>query len=157
MKKPKSYIGNIIPSEDTIFVFGSNPQGIHGAGSARVAMIYFGAKRGQGEGLQGQSYGLPTTNLNFNDNRLPPIKRGMPKEEIISHIKKLYKCALENTDKNFKVAYRNHFNEETICGYNGGEMIEMFKAAAVDFNGIPENIWFSQEWVDSGLFDEDNG
>ena len=35
----KYYTGNIYPSEDTIFVFGSNPEGIHGAGSAKVALL----------------------------------------------------------------------------------------------------------------------
>lgn len=33
----KFYEGNITPSDDTIFVFGSNPEGRHGAGSAYVA------------------------------------------------------------------------------------------------------------------------
>lgn len=47
--------------EGEIFVFGSNPQGLHSGGAARVAMERFGAVWGQGEGLQGQSYALPTT------------------------------------------------------------------------------------------------
>ena len=48
----KVYDGNIEPDDNTIFVFGSNPEGRHGAGSALVAVKYFGAKYGQGEGLQ---------------------------------------------------------------------------------------------------------
>jgi hypothetical protein len=43
-----------------IFVFGSNLQGSHGGGSARTAYKYFGAVMGQGVGLQGQSYAIPT-------------------------------------------------------------------------------------------------
>ena len=43
-----------------IFVFGSNLGGIHGRGAARVAHRLFGAVWGQGVGLQGQSYAIPT-------------------------------------------------------------------------------------------------
>ena len=43
-----------------IFVFGSNLQGMHGGGAAWVAYKKFGAIMGQGVGLQGQSYGIPT-------------------------------------------------------------------------------------------------
>lgn len=43
-----------------IFVFGSNAGGYHGGGAAAFAMRSFGAVWGQGEGLQGQSYAIPT-------------------------------------------------------------------------------------------------
>ena len=43
-----------------IFVFGSNLQGAHGGGAARAAYHHFGAIWGQGVGLQGQSYAIPT-------------------------------------------------------------------------------------------------
>ena len=43
-----------------IFVFGSNEQGMHCGGAARTAVEKFGAIMGQGEGLQGQSYAIPT-------------------------------------------------------------------------------------------------
>ena len=46
--------------ENEIFVFGSNLQGMHGGGAARIAFEEFGAIWGQGVGLQGQSYGIPT-------------------------------------------------------------------------------------------------
>lgn len=45
---------------DEIFVFGSNLAGLHGGGAARFAMQRFGAVWGQGVGLQGQSYAIPT-------------------------------------------------------------------------------------------------
>ena len=47
-------------SEGEIFVFGSNLGGRHGGGAARAAMEKFGAIWGQGVGLQGQSYAIPT-------------------------------------------------------------------------------------------------
>ena len=46
--------------QDEVFVFGSNLQGIHAGGAARTAMRLFGAKKGQGVGMQGQSYAIPT-------------------------------------------------------------------------------------------------
>ena len=52
------FITELKPNE--VFVFGSNLAGMHGGGAARVAMDRFGAKWGQGVGLQGQSYAIPT-------------------------------------------------------------------------------------------------
>lgn len=46
--------------EHEIFVFGSNLQGYHGGGAALIAMNSFGALWGQGVGLQGQCYAIPT-------------------------------------------------------------------------------------------------
>lgn len=46
--------------QDEVFVFGSNLQGIHAGGAARTAVRLFGAKMGQGVGMQGQSYAIPT-------------------------------------------------------------------------------------------------
>ncbi len=46
--------------ENEIFVFGSNLAGMHGGGAARLAYERFGAVWGQGVGLQGRSYAIPT-------------------------------------------------------------------------------------------------
>lgn len=43
-----------------VFVFGSNLKGFHGGGAAYTAYKKFGAVWGQGVGLQGQSYAIPT-------------------------------------------------------------------------------------------------
>ena len=45
---------------DEVFVFGSNLAGSHGGGAAYVAWRKFGAVMGQGVGLQGHSYAIPT-------------------------------------------------------------------------------------------------
>ncbi|MDE5633393.1 MAG: transcriptional regulator, partial [Muribaculaceae bacterium] len=45
---------------DEVFVFGSNLQGMHCGGAARTAVLRFGAIMGQGVGIQGQSYAIPT-------------------------------------------------------------------------------------------------
>ena len=56
------YTPNRISSlkNDEVFVFGSNLQGHHGGGAARQALMQFGAVWGQGVGMQGQSYAIPT-------------------------------------------------------------------------------------------------
>ena len=51
-------ITRLAPNE--IFVFGSNIQGMHGGGAARMAYEHFGAVWGKGVGLYGQSYAIPT-------------------------------------------------------------------------------------------------
>ncbi|MBO1769612.1 hypothetical protein [Agrococcus sp. TF02-05] len=43
-----------------VFVFGSNAEGMHGAGAARTAMERFGAVWGEGHGLHGQSFAIDT-------------------------------------------------------------------------------------------------
>jgi O-acetyl-ADP-ribose deacetylase (regulator of RNase III) len=58
MNTPEN-ITHLKPGE--VFVFGSNAEGLHGGGAARVAHERFGAIWGVGEGHTGQSYALPTT------------------------------------------------------------------------------------------------
>lgn len=43
-----------------IYVFGSNLQGVHGAGAALVARRYYKAKLGVGSGMTGRAYAIPT-------------------------------------------------------------------------------------------------
>ena len=139
-----SYTGNITPDANTIFVFGSNPEGRHGAGAAKIAREQFGAIYGQGEGLQGNAYALPTKDLRVKKNN---SLRSIPPEQIIESIKKLYETARQNPNKQFKIAYRNT-DKASLNGYTGLEMIDMFLKAG----SIPSNIVFSKEWVDTGKF-----
>ncbi|AHC93965.1 hypothetical protein CH29_gp12 [Achromobacter phage JWAlpha] len=46
--------------KDSIFVFGSNTAGIHGAGAALTAYQKHSARHGIGYGLCGQSFAIPT-------------------------------------------------------------------------------------------------
>ena len=59
--RPK-YVEGILDKlkKDEIFVFGSNLDGYHGGGAAYLAFKKFGAIWGQGVGLQGHSYAIPT-------------------------------------------------------------------------------------------------
>lgn len=136
------YEGNIQPEENTIFVFGSNPEGRHGKGAAKIAVDQFGAKYGQGEGLQGNAYALPTKDLRVKENN---ALKSISPEQITESIKKLYQVAEENSTKNFKIGYRNT-NDVSLNGYTGLEMIDMFNKAGK----ISSNIIFSKEWVDTG-------
>lgn len=146
----KVYQGNITPERGTVFVFGSNPEGRHGAGSAAVAVRQFGAKYGVGEGLQGNAYALPTTELR-REKWVDGYNQSIPEKEIVRNILRLYATADQYPDRNFKVAYRSRPDEVTLCGYSGKELMAMFKEAAASYGGYPDNIWFSQEWADTGL------
>lgn len=62
----ENYTGCVTPSwiddlqENEVFVFGSNLAGMHGGGAARMARLRFGAVMGNGVGMQGRSYAIPT-------------------------------------------------------------------------------------------------
>lgn len=61
--------------EGFIFVFGSNLSGFHGAGAAKAALDYYGAKIGPAgaEGLYGQSYAIPTKDQYLQTRSFPDI------------------------------------------------------------------------------------
>lgn len=58
-----------------IFVFGSNKAGRHGRGAALYARKHHGAIYGQGIGLQGSSYAIPTKDENIMTLPLSAIKK----------------------------------------------------------------------------------
>lgn len=57
-----------------IFVFGSNLAGRHGAGAAKFALDNHGAIYGQGIGMQGNSYGIPTKDHDIKTLPLDKIR-----------------------------------------------------------------------------------
>ena len=58
----------------TVFVFGSNLAGIHGAGAALVAFRTYGARWHVGVGRQGNSYAIPTKDERIRSLLLTQIK-----------------------------------------------------------------------------------
>lgn len=80
--------------KDGVFVFGSNQAGVHGRGAARKALESFGAVFGQGEGLQGRSYAIPTRNFKLETLSL---------EEIEKHVKAFIEFAKNHLEKKFHV------------------------------------------------------
>ena len=110
-----------------IFVFGSNLAGRHGKGAALHARKHHGAIYGQGEGLQGQSYGIPT-----KGHRLEILSLG----------------AINIGAKRFKEFAESHpdltFNVTPVgCGLAGyrQEQIKPF------FEPLPDNCRYSKEWT----------
>jgi len=77
-----------------IFVFGSNLAGRHGKGAAFYAVRNHGAKYGQGVGLQGESYAIPT-----KDQHL----RVLSIDEISIYVGDFLDFALCNPHMKFKV------------------------------------------------------
>ena len=147
--KRKNFTGLITKLEkNQIFVFGSNPQGIHGLGTARIALLKYGAKYGIGHGIQGKSYALATKNLkkNFYDEVLNITYkkeglRSITKDQLVNNIKKLYKIAREMKDKDFLVAYTAE--GRNLNGYTNKEMAEMFYEA----KPIPNNVIFEDKFT----------
>jgi hypothetical protein len=77
-----------------IFVFGSNLAGRHGKGAALSARLNHGAVYGQGEGLQGRSYAIPTKDENI---------RTLPLDAIAASVAGFIDFALSRPDLTFKV------------------------------------------------------
>lgn len=77
-------ISNLKPNE--VFVFGSNLQGIHAGGAARFAVLKFGAEMGNPNGIQGQSYAIPTLSKpgGLPNHKLPLSEIGKYVNEFIS-------------------------------------------------------------------------
>lgn len=131
----KTYTGSIsYLKENQVFVFGSNPQGRHGKGSALTALEKFGAVYGQGYGWQGKSYAIVTKELRKDQ---PAIT----KEQIIHQIRVLYGLALIMPEIEFLIVYRA--NTKNLNGFTSMEMAEMFSCSKM----IPENIVFEDEFA----------
>lgn len=114
-----------------IFVFGSNPQGVHGAGAAWVAKTRFGAKAGQGAGLMGKSYGIITKDL--SKKKHPSISTS----KIKLQIKSLYIHAQLRPNQDFYIAYSADGNY--LSGFTPQQMANMFSSYV-----IPDNIVFEE-------------
>jgi hypothetical protein len=96
-----------------IFVFGSNLAGRHGKGAALTAFKRYGAIYGQGIGLQGNSYAIPTKDENIKTLPLNKIKR---------YVEQFIKFATLNPDMRFKVTAIG----TGLAGYDETEIAPMF-------------------------------
>ena len=140
MEDDSTRVSYILRKESSSFS-DRTPQGRHGAGAAKVAREQFGAVYGQGEGLQGNSYALPTKDLRVIKNN---GFRSISPLQIERNIAKLYTTAKQNPEKDFCIAYTNT-DKPSLNGYTGKEMAQMFLNADGADN-IPENIIFSETW-----------
>lgn len=96
-----------------IFVFGSNEGGRHGKGAALTAKEKYGAIYGQGEGLQGDSYAIPT-----KDRGLRPL----PLARIRERVRSFLYFALDNPSMTFMVTPIGC----GLAGYNANQIAPMF-------------------------------
>jgi hypothetical protein len=112
-----------------IFVFGSNERGSHGAGAALYAKEHFGAIQGQGIGIQGQSYGIPT-----RDRYIETLSI----EIIQGYVEQFTQYAKDTPDKTFLVT-------EIGCGrahYKPDKIATLFEKAAILENVyLPQSFW----------------
>ena len=111
-------------SKNQIFVFGSNLQGMHGGGAARIAVERFGAIMGQGVGLQGQSYAIPTMQGGVNT--------------IAPYVDEFIAFAKQHPELTFLVTRIGC----GIAGFRPAEIAPLF-AGAVDVENIhlPQDFW----------------
>lgn len=112
-----------------IFVFGSNTGGRHGAGAAKTAMKW-GAVYGQGEGLQGHTYGIPTVNKTITSK--------LPIQVIERYVTNFIDFAKTQPHMKFLVT-------EIGCGLAGFDVKDiapLFKGA-IDISNIylPRRFW----------------
>ena len=112
-----------------IFVFGSNRQGIHGAGAALQAHQEFGAEMGNPEGLQGQSYALPTVDF----------ENEFTKTDLWIAWAKFIICAKENLDYEFWVTAFG-------TGRAGFSLKEVIGEINLAPEMIPDNVLLPPEW-----------
>lgn len=111
-------------ADDEVFVFGSNLEGLHGGGAALLAYERFGAVWGQGTGLQGKSYGIPTMHGGI--------------DVIAPYVDDFIAFAREHRELKFLVT-------EIGCGIAGftvEEMAPLFKDAIDE-----ENIYLPQRFI----------
>lgn len=109
-----------------IFVFGSNLEGVHGKGAALVALQY-GAVFGQGEGLQGDTYALPTKHTPYQSFSL---------EEVSNHVETFLEHAKAHPENNYFVSRVGC----GLAGFTDAQICPLFADA-------PRNCIFSQTWL----------
>jgi hypothetical protein len=99
----------------TVFVFGSNTEGRHGAGAALAAQTW-GASYGQPEGRQGNTYAIPTVALGRGALSLAEIK---------THVDTFLEYAREHPDTAFLVSAIGC----GLAGYAYNHISPMFRGA----------------------------
>jgi hypothetical protein len=115
--------------QGNIFVFGSNLSGRHGKGAAKTALGW-GAKWGQGSGLQGRTYGIPTKDAS--------IRRTLTVTEIEPFVDEFIEFAKNNPNLIFLVT-------EIGCGLAGHKQKDIaplfLNAVDVENIHLPEKFW----------------
>lgn len=114
--------------ENQIFVFGSNMNGNHAGGAARLAVEKFGAIMGRAEGIQGQSYAIPTLDENMEK---------VAEEDLINYLANLRHFANEHPEKEFLLTAIG----TGIAGFDTNYMAYMVLRA-----NLPGNVTIPEEF-----------
>ena len=109
-----------------VFVFGSNLAGVHGAGAAKFAYEYRGAIWGQGVGMQGISYAIPTKDEHIET---------LPLDRIRPYVERFLEFAGDNLGMRFQVTRIGC----GLAGYTDEQIAPMFHNA-------PPNCSLPPEW-----------
>jgi hypothetical protein len=109
-----------------IFVFGSNLAGRHGKGAAQYALRNHGAIYGQGWGLQGNSFAIPT-----KDSKL----RTLPLQFISTYVEMFKEYAQNHPELIFQLTPIGC----GLAGYKYEDIGPMFK-------GCPSNVVIPKEF-----------
>ena len=117
-----------------IFVFGSNLAGMHGGGAARSALKW-GAIMGQGVGLQGRTYAVPTMFRNV--------------DEIQPYVTDFILFAENHPEYRFLVT-------KIGCGIAGFEVEEIAKLFQKVIHNKIKNISLPKEFVSILIENENN-
>ncbi len=124
MRITPDWIMKLAPNE--VFVFGSNLDGMHAGGAARIAMHQFGAVWGQGAGAQGQSYAIPT--MQDSVDKIKPYVT-----EFMEYVQKP-----ENRNKKFLVTRIGC----GIAGFRDEDIAPLFeKAKKLENVYLPMSFW----------------
>jgi hypothetical protein len=118
-------------SNKQIFVFGSNLKGVHGAGSALSARKQHGAILGQGIGLQGNSYAIPTKETPY---------KTLPLEKVESYVKEFLLFAKINDDLIFNVTRIGC----GLAGFTPEQIAPLFKDSPKNVN-LPDDFTSSHQ------------
>ena len=121
--------------QNEVFVFGSNKAGNHVGGAARVAVEKFGAIMGHGEGLQGQSYAIPTL-----DEQMDKVST----EELTRSVRRFADYTRYNTDKVFYVTKIGC----GIAGFSVDEIAEVFKSVSFGDNVVLPQEFGEEKHID---------
>jgi hypothetical protein len=103
--------------------------GVHGAGAAKHAKEYYGAIMGKPEGLQGQSYAIPT--------KYTAKGTAMSLEEIKEGVIRFLEYAKNNPDTRFYLTPIG----TGLAGYKHSDIAPMFK-------GVSSNVQIPTVWID---------
>lgn len=127
--------------ENAVFVFGSNAEGAHGKGAAKLAKEKFGARPGPvgSVGEHGKSYAI-ITKKNWRKEKsstLPEIRAGIA--NFIRHAKK-------NPGKKYYVTKIG----SSLAGYSVQEIGSLFKAIHTSGEVIPDNVILPKEYDPRG-------